>query len=171
MPIVVGLSGGRAWTLVVPHHAHGARVGRQRFAAALDHLLPPAMLNDAIAVVAELLGNAVRHATPLPGGVIRLAWRFEPPAVRIGVTDGGSQGSPRARSATADAVDGRGLAIVSALAVRWGVDADGDGQCVWAELGPLEADADADADASRSRGRLRGRLRGNRPAGSGRRRA
>jgi len=33
-----------------------------------------------------------------------------------------------------EAVDGRGLAIVSALADRWGVDRDGLGQSVWAVL-------------------------------------
>src|SRR5690349_17748785 len=125
-----------AWSLVVPHHPHGARLGRQRFAAALHDLLPPAVLADAIAVVAELLGNAVRHANPLPGGVVRLAWRFDPPSVRIRVTDGGSPKAPMARQAAPDSVDGRGLAIVAALALSWGVEADGDGQCVWAELGP-----------------------------------
>src|SRR6478609_6694354 len=93
-----------AWSLVVPHHPHGARLGRQRFAAALNDLVPPPTLSDAIAVVAELLGNAVRHANPLPGGVIRLAWQFEPPVVRIRVTDGGSHQAPRARQAGPDSV-------------------------------------------------------------------
>ena len=131
----------RAGSLVVPHHAGGARLARQRLAAELRELLPPALLGDVVAVVAELLGNAVRHARPLPGGVMQLAWRVGPatpetnPYVLVRVTDGGAEHSPTARVAGPDSVDGRGLAIVAALAGRWGVDREGDGQCVWAELG------------------------------------
>jgi anti-sigma regulatory factor (Ser/Thr protein kinase) len=128
-------AGDRVWSLVVPHHPRGARLGRQHFAAALRDLVPTSLLNDAVAVVAELLGNAVRHAEALPGGVIRLAWRIDPPVVTIMVTDGGSVQEPVAREAALDAVEGRGLAIVAALAQQWGVQADDDGQCVWAALG------------------------------------
>ena len=41
-------------------------------------VVPPTLLADVIAVLAELVGNAVRHAEPLPGGVIRVAWRLRP---------------------------------------------------------------------------------------------
>jgi two-component sensor histidine kinase len=133
----------RAWTMVVPHHAKGARVARQRLAAELCDLIPASMLTDAVAVVAELLGNAVRHAAPLPGGVIRLAWRVghagEGAYVMVRVTDGGAAQLPAPRVASRDAVDGRGLTIVSALAQRWGVESEGDGQCVWAQLGAARA--------------------------------
>jgi two-component sensor histidine kinase len=129
----------RAWSMVVPHHARGVRLARQRVAAELTNVVPLTMVTDAVAVVAELLGNALRHANPLPGGVIRLAWRVGPtdngPYVVVKVTDGGAAQSPAQRDAGPDSVDGRGLAIVSALAQRWGVEPDGDGQCVWAELG------------------------------------
>jgi anti-sigma regulatory factor (Ser/Thr protein kinase) len=142
----------RVGSMVVPHHAGGARLARQRLAAELHGLLTPSLLSDVVAVVAELLGNAVRHAGPLPGGVIHLAWRVGPAArkesacVLVRVTDGGAEHSPTARVADPDSVDGRGLAIVSALAGRWGVDREGDGQCVWAELGtprPMAAPGDA----------------------------
>jgi len=126
----------RAGSLVVPHHPQGARLGRQRLAAALIDLVPAQVLSDAISVVAELLGNAVQHGGPLPGGVVRLAWHVEPPAVRIRVTDGGSGQSPLPRQAAPDEVDGRGVTIVAALALTWGVEAERDGHCVWAELGP-----------------------------------
>lgn len=126
----------RAGSLVVPHHPQGARIGRQRLAAAMHDLVPAAVFNDAVAVAAELLGNAVRHGGPLPGGVVRLSWSIEPPEVRVRVTDGGSGQAPLARPASPDAVDGRGLAIVAALALRWGFEADRDGRCVWADLGP-----------------------------------
>jgi two-component system, OmpR family, phosphate regulon sensor histidine kinase PhoR len=133
----------RAWSMVVPHHARGVRLARRRLAAELTNIIPLSMLTDAVAVVAELLGNALRHANPLPGGVIRLAWRVGPtdagPYVVVKVTDGGAAQSPAPRDVGPDSVDGRGLAIVSALAQRWGVEPDGTGQCVWAELGMREA--------------------------------
>lgn len=136
----------RAWSLVVPHHPSGARLARQQLVSELRGLIAPNLLGDVVAVVAELLGNAVRHAEPLPGGVIRLVFRVssataggsgtvETAYVLLRVTDGGAEAPPTARTANPDSVDGRGLAIVSALARRWGVEADGEGQCVWAELG------------------------------------
>jgi anti-sigma regulatory factor (Ser/Thr protein kinase) len=128
----------RSWSLVVPHHARGARAARHRLAAELRGAVPAALLSDVIAVVGELVGNAVRHADALPGGVVRVSWRLRPDAgtVEVRVTDGGAGGrAPSARPAGPEAVDGRGLHIVAALASRWGVDRDGLGQSVWAEVG------------------------------------
>ncbi len=131
------LTGAResVWCVVVPHHAEGARVARHRVTNVLTGLLPTLLLSDAIAVAAELVGNAVRHAGPLPGGVVRVAWRLpRSGGVEIRVTDGGGATPPTRREAGSDSPDGRGLAIVAALADRWGVERDGLGQCVWARL-------------------------------------
>jgi len=128
----------RAWCVVVPHHARGARQARHRIAGELAGAISSELLADAVAVVAELVGNAIRHAEPLPGDVIRVAWRIRAGVSRelleVRVTDGGASVEPRQRSVGPDAVDGRGLAIVAALADRWGVERDGLGQSVWAEL-------------------------------------
>ena len=127
----------RAWCVVVPHQPRGARVARQRLSAALAGLVSQERLSDAMSIAAELVGNAVRHAVPLPGGVVRVAWHLlVGGGLLIKVTDGGSANAnaPMIRPPSADAVDGRGLAIVAALSRRWGVDRDGLGQCVWAEL-------------------------------------
>nr|WP_205807901.1 ATP-binding protein [Micromonospora sp. HNM0581] len=101
----------------------------------------PAMLADLVAVLAELVGNAVRHAGPLPGGVVRVAWRLrqtpEGPQLRLRVTDGGAAGVPQIRPPDPDAADGRGLHIVSGLATSWGVERDGLGQSVWADFDPV----------------------------------
>jgi anti-sigma regulatory factor (Ser/Thr protein kinase) len=124
--------------VVVPHHAQGARTARHRLADELADKIPPALLADMVAVMAELVGNAVRHAASLPGGVVRVAWRLRPgpetTVVEIRVTDGGGVEQPRIRVVGPDAIDGRGLNIVAALATRWGVERDGLGQSVWAEL-------------------------------------
>ncbi|MEW2430013.1 ATP-binding protein [Micromonospora sp. NPDC047644] len=130
--------------MVVPHHPGGARLARHRLAAELTDVVPPTILADLIAVLAELVGNAVRHARPLPGGVIRVAWHLRPTVegtlIQLRVTDGGSASSgPRLRTAGLDAADGRGLHIVAGLATRWGVEQDGMGQRVWAEFDRVPA--------------------------------
>jgi anti-sigma regulatory factor (Ser/Thr protein kinase) len=129
----------RSWCVVVPHHARGARLARHRLATELGNVVAPSLLADVIAVLAELVGNAIRHAHPLPGEVVRVAWRLRVDgngqAVSVRVTDGGAPNrSPQLRPVGAEAVDGRGLRIVVALADRWGIERDGLGQSVWAEL-------------------------------------
>jgi anti-sigma regulatory factor (Ser/Thr protein kinase) len=124
----------RMWCVVVPHHAEGARRARHRLAASLVGVMPAMTLADAVAVTAELVGNSVRHASPLPGGVVRVAWRLLPGGIEIRVTDGGAPTPPTERQVGSESPDGRGLAIVSALADGWGVDQDGLGQCVWARM-------------------------------------
>jgi two-component sensor histidine kinase len=127
----------RTWCVVVPHHARGARLARHRLAADLGRVVRPGLLADVIAVAAELIGNAIRHAAPLPGGVVRVAWRLRTDTddvVEIRVTDGGGVQSPRVRTVGLGSPDGRGLTIVAAIADRWGVDRDGLGQCVWAQV-------------------------------------
>jgi two-component sensor histidine kinase len=117
-------------------------MARQRLAAELADRVPAALLADPVAGVGELLGNAVRHAQPLPGGLIRVAWRVgggpDPSTagayVVLRVTDGGSEATPQPRVVGPDSVDGRGLSIVAALAARWGVEREGVGQCVWARV-------------------------------------
>lgn len=125
----------RAWCVVVPHHARGARLARHRLATELADIIRPSLLADVVAVTAELVGNAVRHADPLPGGVVRVAWRLlRSEVVEVRVTDGGAGSAPHLRHADPEAPDGRGLTIVAALADRWGVERDGLGQSVWAQL-------------------------------------
>lgn len=129
----------RSWSVVVPHHARGARLARHRLAGELGEIVDASLLADVIAVLAELVGNAIRHAEPLPGGVVRVSWHLHSTqsgkAITICVTDGGAAHHvPTMRAAGADAVDGRGLRIVMALARRWGIERDGLGQSVWAQV-------------------------------------
>src|ERR1051326_9148694 len=51
----------RAWCLVVPHHPAGAGQARHRLAAEFASMIRPELLGNAVAVLAELVGNAVRH--------------------------------------------------------------------------------------------------------------
>jgi two-component sensor histidine kinase len=128
----------RAWCVVVPHHPRGAGQARNRLAAEIGRVVRPELLADVVSVAAELVGNAVRHATPLPGGVIRVAWLVRLTAdtqtVVIRVTDGGAGTEPCVRPHDSDSTDGRGLSIVAALAEHWGFERDGLGQSVWARI-------------------------------------
>ncbi|WP_018722636.1 ATP-binding protein [Salinispora fenicalii] len=132
--------------MAVPHDGVGARQARHWLADELGAAVPPALLADLVAVLAELVGNAVRHADPLPGGVIRVGWQLcstpTGPRIRLQVTDGGAPVEPRIRAIEPDAPDGRGLHIVATLASRWGVYRDGLGQSVWAEFEPAGQQAD-----------------------------
>src|SRR5215468_1442919 len=129
----------RAWSVVVPHQARGARVARHRLATELTGAVDPELVADAAVVVGELVGNAVRHARPLPGDTVLVRWRVRAELNRqyleLRVTDGGgAPGHPRLCTVGPDAVNGRGLTIVAALADQWGVEQVADEQCVWARL-------------------------------------
>ena len=100
--------------------------------------LDPEVVDDAALLATELVGNSVRHARPLPGGVMRVAWSVHDSRVLLKVTDGGGRSSPHVREAGPSDVRGRGLAIVDALVVDWGIDRCENGvgpvSTVWAEL-------------------------------------
>ncbi|MFE1962911.1 ATP-binding protein [Streptomyces sp. NPDC059479] len=92
--------------------------------------------DSALLVLSELLANAARHARVSPGREIET--RFVPRfgAVRIEVYDS-SPRRPELRSLDPDAIDGRGLILVAALADQWGVGERDDGvpgKAIWAEL-------------------------------------
>ena len=98
--------------------------------------LPSRVIEDALVVVTELVGNAVRHARPLRranrSGVVLLRWDATESEVRIDVTDGGGTKEPRVEPPSLADTGGRGLAIVSAVASDWGVISNGDGVTVFA---------------------------------------
>lgn len=100
--------------------------------------LPEQVVQDATLMASELVGNAVRHGRPLPGGVLRVTWSLEADCLRLQVTDGGGGDRPRLRAAGPADQRGRGLAIVAALAAKWGVEEHRDGadpvNTVWADL-------------------------------------
>ncbi len=128
----------RAWSVSIPHHPLGARTARASLSTELSAEVGPDLLADAAVVIAELVGNAIRHAAPLPGDVVRVSWRVRYLAnanlITIAVTDGGADCRPIVRRADPESLDGRGLAIVEALSDAWGVERDGVGQTVWAEI-------------------------------------
>jgi len=76
---------------------------------------------DATLLVSELFGNSVRHSgSGAPGETVTVSVRVADGVVRVEVVDRSGPGVPQLHSAGRDAEDGRGLALVAALAARWG---------------------------------------------------
>jgi anti-sigma regulatory factor (Ser/Thr protein kinase) len=125
--------------VTVRHAPASAGEVRRRLGADLaDAGMPPAVIGDATLVVSELVGNSVRYATPLPGGVLEVSWAVDPECIRLRVSDGGGSSVPARYNAGPEDVRGRGLAIVAALARDWGVEFEQDGSgpmsTVWVDL-------------------------------------
>ena len=128
-------------TVLLPHAPASVAVARQRLSADLDAAgVVHAAVGDAVLVVSELLSNAIRHARPLPGARVQVAWAVDNGSVEVAVSDGGAPTRPYPAHASVSALGGRGLDIVEYLARTWGVRADSQGLTVWAVL-PAPADA------------------------------
>ncbi|GAA2293634.1 ATP-binding protein [Streptomyces violaceusniger] len=117
----------------------GARLARRLALQQLDAWgIPygsPASLTVS-SVVAELAANAATHGR-VPGRDFRLRLVLHPHAVRIEVTDTRSEKRPPAPGQLtpppANAETGRGLLLVEALSLAWGVEERPVGKTVWAE--------------------------------------
>ncbi|MET7702305.1 ATP-binding protein [Streptomyces sp. NPDC005485] len=124
-----------------PRGARLARLLATEWLRAWD--LPPGSIDTAAHLVAELAANAATHGR-LPGRDFRLALHATSAVLRIEVTDTRGDDLPRRQPPPPDAVSGRGLLLVEALADRWGVELGPvPRKTVWAELNllPLESPA------------------------------
>jgi anti-sigma regulatory factor (Ser/Thr protein kinase) len=87
------------------------------------------LCDDARLIVSELVCNAVRHA----GTDIGLTLMTRQQGLRMEVSDSSTQPVHRRLATPADE-NGRGLALVHALASHYGVQRSATGKTVWAEL-------------------------------------
>lgn len=86
--------------------------------------------------VTELLANVVRHVGE--GAPVRV--RVAPTdggQTRVEVTDPDPHALPVLVCATGEDESGRGLALLDAVALRWGVERGVEGKTVWCELGEV----------------------------------
>jgi anti-sigma regulatory factor (Ser/Thr protein kinase) len=84
--------------------------------------------------VTELVGNVIRHlgeGTPVRVRVVRA----DGGRTRVEVVDPDPRALPVVLRATGDDESGRGLALLDAVALRWGVEQGAAGKTVWCELG------------------------------------
>jgi anti-sigma regulatory factor (Ser/Thr protein kinase) len=124
-----------AGTVLLPWAPASVAVARKRLGADLSAAgIFDAAVGDAVLVVSELLSNAIRHARPLPGANVQVAWAVDQDAIEVAVSDGGAPTTPLPAHATVSSLGGRGLDIVEYLARTWGVRSDDSGQTVWAVL-------------------------------------
>jgi anti-sigma regulatory factor (Ser/Thr protein kinase) len=135
---------GTSSVLMLPYTASSVGVARRRLVGDLAEAgVFEAIACDAGLVLSELISNALRHATPLPGSVVKVSWTLDDTCVEIAVSDGGGPTVPMVNKPAANALGGRGLGIVDRLALRWGVIPRNDTSetTVWAVL-PLSGDAE-----------------------------
>lgn len=125
--------------MLVDHASSSVADARQHLARELDRLhVARAAIEDAVLVLSELISNAIKHARPLGSGQVAVKWKImdgDDRTVWIGVTDGGSHTRPVPERASASALGGRGLSIVSVLSRDWGVEDGAPGTTVWAVVG------------------------------------
>jgi anti-sigma regulatory factor (Ser/Thr protein kinase) len=92
--------------------------------------LSPKMTEDAVLLVSELVGNAVRHTG---ARVFGLRMRRRPGWIRVEVRDP-SRGLPCLMPVQEMDISGRGLFLVDKLSDRWGVDLLPRGKTTWFEM-------------------------------------
>ncbi|MFF9770791.1 ATP-binding protein [Streptomyces sp. NPDC053086] len=92
--------------------------------------LTPKLAEDAVLLVSELVGNAVRHTG---ARVFGLRMRRRPGWIRVEVRDP-SRGLPCLMPVQETDVSGRGLFLVDKLSDRWGVDLLPRGKTTWFEM-------------------------------------
>ena len=139
---------------MLPYTASSVGVARRHLIGDLtDAGVYEATACDAGLVLSELISNALRHATPLPGSLIRVSWCVNDDCIEVAVSDGGGATVPMVNKPAANALGGRGLGIVDRLSLRWGVHTrqDGSETTVWAAL-PLSGEVDHHAQAIAANG-------------------
>src|SRR5690242_1369479 len=82
----------------------------------------PEVVDEARLVATELVGNAVRHASPLGNGTVLVRWQEDGNDLVLSVCDGGGPSRPERVEAQPYDVRGRGLTIVDALSTAWWVE-------------------------------------------------
>ncbi|HEX5224652.1 MAG TPA: ATP-binding protein [Solirubrobacteraceae bacterium] len=109
----------------------------RRFVAAALAGAPEEVVEVAELMVSELATNCVRHA----GSEFEVAINRTADGVRVEVTDP-AVGEPTLRSPSPEEPTGRGLRIVEALSLDWGIERVPPGKAVWFTLDTAAASGD-----------------------------
>ncbi|MEU3862716.1 ATP-binding protein [Streptomyces sp. NPDC028722] len=130
---LVAEDGSLVVTTVLPRESESVPLARRLVRHTLADWRLPHLADAAELVVSELSANAVEHTRH---GSFRVTLQRRPDSgVRVAVIDK-STAEPILRPWDDEAEGGRGLALVAALACRWGTDPLGWGKRVWADLEP-----------------------------------
>jgi anti-sigma regulatory factor (Ser/Thr protein kinase) len=110
-------------SMSIPFAAESAGRVREALESWLAHRgSAPRVVEDARLVATELVGNAVRHASPLANGTVLVRWEEEDSTLVLSVLDGGGDTEPTRVEAAPYDVGGRGLRIVDSLSATWWVE-------------------------------------------------
>lgn len=110
-------------TIRLPFDPSTASMARTKLAAFLTvNGATSSVIDDALLVISEMIGNAVRHGVPTPDGSVEVSWAISGDLLELSVFDGGSGGSLTPIDFDADSLSGRGLSIINRIADRWWVD-------------------------------------------------
>ncbi|RVU21347.1 ATP-binding protein [Streptomyces antnestii] len=90
--------------------------------------------------VSELLGNVIRHVGEGTPVRVRVG-RAEGAGFRVEVTDPDPRVLPVLLQATGEDESGRGLVLLDAVALRWGVEQGAASKTVWCEVAAEAGDA------------------------------
>jgi anti-sigma regulatory factor (Ser/Thr protein kinase) len=127
---------------LLPYTASSVGVARRLLIGELTGAgVDEATARDAGLVISELISNALRHATPLPGSLVKVSWTLGDDCLEVAVSDGGGATEPEVNQPTASAIGGRGLGIVDRLSLCWGAYRHNGEATVWAALA-LSGDAE-----------------------------
>jgi anti-sigma regulatory factor (Ser/Thr protein kinase) len=126
---------------LLPARPEAPKIARDRVEEALSDHLTPDSLYDVKLMVTELVTNSIRHAGLQQNDRLRLSVQVDREAAvaRVEIADRGPGFHPDEYRYSVMASSGRGLDIVRALALRWGVE-KGDWSAVWFEV-PLRPDS------------------------------
>ncbi|MEA2402800.1 MAG: hypothetical protein QOK00_3203 [Thermoleophilaceae bacterium] len=117
------------------HAPSDAAITARRAVVDGDGALPPAVREDVLLLVTELVTNAVRHAALGPARPVRVDVRRSERLVRVEVADHGPGFTPTpSPRRPRDEPGGWGLFLVERVSHRWGVDRKTSGTCVWFEI-------------------------------------
>jgi anti-sigma regulatory factor (Ser/Thr protein kinase) len=116
-------------SLTLPGERSSARTARARLYEELDGRFPPSVLDNLVLIVSELVGNAAAAT----GEPVWLTVSCDDDILRVELHDG-SDVLPQLDDRGAMAEDGRGLWLINALAVSWGVVRQPVGKMVWVTL-------------------------------------
>ncbi|GAA3206717.1 ATP-binding protein [Nonomuraea helvata] len=113
----------------VPSQVSRAR-GLVTAALGRDHPL----YDDVALLTSELATNAILHTRSGSGGSFTVTMTSSETAVRVLVSDAGSDGPPCVCRTSAQSTSGRGLPLIEALSHRWGFTREDGTTTVWFEL-------------------------------------
>ncbi|MEU6242880.1 ATP-binding protein [Streptomyces sp. NPDC047024] len=124
-------TGHPGYSETLPRKPESAATARRLVRAALSAWGLDDLADDGALIASELVANAVRHARRQSVRVT--VERVAPHTVRVAVADL-SRTLPVPYTPRDDEEAGRGLALVGALAAKWGTKERRGGKVVWAEL-------------------------------------